>query len=114
MTMWKGEVRAMTGQERDELQQLLENLPRSWKGGVGSLLGRLFDRNRESNGVLRDALLRDLECGKAQVIHATTQEAIRLAHPDGSLAGFFVDIGDGLVMFIESREWDTRTGLSDF
>jgi hypothetical protein len=109
MTMWKAEFRTMTGQERTELRRILAHLSRS-----GSWLGRLFDRGRESNDVLRDALLRDLECGKAQVIHVAAEDAIRLANPDGSLAGFFVDIGNGLVMFIESREWDTRAGVSDF
>jgi hypothetical protein len=114
MSMWKAEFRTMTGEERAELRRILGNHSASRKEGVGSWLGRLFDRGRESNDFLREALIRDLQCGKAQVIHATAADAIRLANPDGSLAGFFVDIGNGLVMFIESREWDTRAAGSDF
>ncbi len=114
MSMWKAEFRTMTGEERAELCRMQGNLTRSSKPGVSSWLGRWFDRGRESNDVLRQALLRDLQCGKVQVIHATAAGAVRLANPDGRLAGFFVDIGSGLVMFIESREWDTRTGVPDF
>jgi len=114
MTMWKAEFRTMTGEERAELQQILASLSRSSKRGDGSWLGRWFDRGREANDLLSEALRRDLECGKAQVIHAAAEDAIRVANPDGTLAGFFVDIGNGLVMFIESREWDAPPGVSDF
>jgi hypothetical protein len=106
-SMWKAEFRAMTGEERAELHRMLESV-----SGKGSWLGRLFDRG--SNGFLRDALHRDLDCGKVQVIHAEVEAAVRLANADGSLAGFFVDIGQGLVMFIESREWDSRAHVPKF
>lgn len=114
MTLWKTEFRAMTDEEQVELRRVLESLPGSLKGSVGSWLDRLFDRARDPNEVLRDALLRDLQCGRVQVIHAAIAEAVRLANPDGTLAGFFVDIGNGLVMFIESREWDSQAGQLDF
>ena len=108
MPMWKAEFRAMSREERAELRRTLEGL------GARSWLGRLFERGNGSNGQLRDAVRRDLECGKVQVIHAAAEAAVRLANADGSLAGFFADIGNGLVMFIESRVWDGRGPESDF
>jgi len=114
MTMWKAEYRTMTEEERAELRRILRNLSGSRTTGLGSWLVRMFDPDRNSDEHLREALRRDLESGKTQVIHATVESGIRLSNPDGSLAGFFVDIGNGLVMFIESREWEPRTGESTF
>jgi len=84
------------------------------KGGALSWVGRLFGTGRSRAPALPEALERDLKNGKVQVLHVTAAEAVRLIHPDGSLAGFFVDIGTGLVLFVEPREWDRPGMASDF
>jgi len=106
--MWKAEFRPMTREERAELRRMAES-----SSGKGSWIRRLFGRAAE-HGPQHGALHRDLDCGKVQVIHAAPRAAVRLAHPDGSLAGFFVDIGQGLLMFIESREWDAHAEKPGF
>lgn len=111
--MWKAELRSMTEAERTELLQVLRDLSPSWRERVGSFVGRMFGARGGSSSI-RDAIRLDLQCGKVQVIHATAGEAVRLISPDGSLAGFFVDIGEGLVMFVEPREWEAPAAPTDF
>jgi hypothetical protein len=112
--MWKVEFRPMTPEERSELQRVRLNSVRPWRDRMESWVGRLFGAGRSPAALLKEALLRDLENGKVQVIHATAADAVRLANSDGSLAGFFVDIGTGLAMFVEPREWDSPAAASDF
>jgi hypothetical protein len=104
----------MTAEERTELQRVDREFSCSWKETVESLLGRLFGSRRGSAAGLREAIRRDLKNGRVQVIHATAGDAVRLTNSDGSLAGFFVEIGTGLVMFVESREWDSPGASADF
>ena len=106
--MWKAEFRPMTREERAELRRMLEGA-----SDQGSWIRRLFGRASKT-GPQQGALHRDLDCGKVQVIHAAAGAAVRLSHSDGSLAGFFVDIGQGLLMYIESREWDRHAGEPGF
>jgi hypothetical protein len=112
--MWKVEFRPMTSEERLELERVRGEIDRSWKGIARSWMGRLFGAAHRSAAALTEALRRDLNNGKVQVIHVTAGEAVRLIHSDGSLAGFFVDIGTGLVMFVEPRDWDAPGMAADF
>ena len=112
--MWKAELRSMTEAERAELLQVLAELSPSWRERVGSFVGRMWGARSASFGSLREAIRLDLQHGKVQVIHATAGEAVRLIAPDGELAGFVVDIGDGIVMFVESREWDAAAPAGGF
>lgn len=112
--MWKVEFRPMTPEERSELRRVLGAFGRSWRERVGAWVGRLFGAERSPAALLKEALFRDLSNGKVQVIHVTAGDAVRLTNVDGSLAGFFVDIGTGLSMFVEPREWDAPAGADDF
>jgi hypothetical protein len=112
--MWKAELRAMTEPERTELLQVLRELSPSWKERVGSFVGRMFGAGDGPSHSIREAIHLDLQYGKVQVIHATAGEAVRLIAPDGRLAGFFMDIGEGLVMFVEPREWEAPAAVAGF
>jgi|SRR5579862_4863883 len=132
--MWKVGYREMSPEEREELRELLEDCARPclrWLGALlgaltlttvaltetshagllaaaallGGLVGGLAVRRSDGLAELREALGRDLERGKVQIIEVASREVIRVTTPDGAVAGYFAGLGDGHHLFIEPREW---------
>jgi len=132
--MWSVEYRELKPEEREELRKLLGKCSGSKRGALGFLLGALaglalfrlvpanmgmmlvvtlaggflgaWSLRARVDIALHKALRRDLRHGKVQVFHVASRHAVRLNGPGDVLAGYFVEIGDGQVMFVEPREWD--------
>lgn len=136
--MWTVEYRAITPEERAELRGLLGKCPGPAREAAGFLVGALallalsqalpstlgltclsmlaggllgaWSQRRRADRAMRDALRRDLRHGKVQVFHVSPRQAVRLNGPGDIPAGYFVEIGDGQVMFVEPRDWEEAAG----